>query len=75
LGEFFEEECDGAFLFVDLGLWGEGAQFWVGGELLDLFFGVFFALLLFGEVQAGDLEAVEEQAGAAGVEVVGGYAL
>jgi hypothetical protein len=35
-----------AFLFVDLGLWGEGA--WVGGELLDLFFGVFVALLLFG---------------------------
>jgi hypothetical protein len=29
----------------------------------------------FGEVEAGDLEAVEEQAGAAGVDVVGGYAL
>jgi hypothetical protein len=29
----------------------------------------------FGEVKAGDLEAVEEQAGAAGVDVVGGDAL
>jgi hypothetical protein len=32
-------------------------------------------LLLFGEVQAGDLEGVEEQAGSFRVEVVGGYAL
>jgi hypothetical protein len=34
-------------------------------------------LLLFGvarEVEAGDLEAVEEEAGAAGVDVVGGDA-
>jgi hypothetical protein len=31
--------------------------------------------LLFGEVEAGDLEAVEEEAGAARVDVVGGYAL
>jgi hypothetical protein len=30
---------------------------------------------LFGEVEAGDLEAVEEEAGAAGVNVVGGDAL
>jgi hypothetical protein len=67
LGEFFEELGDGAFLFVDFGLGGEGAVFGVGGELLDLFGGVFFALLLFGEVQAGDLEAVEEQACSAGV--------
>ena len=29
----------------------------------------------FGQVEAGDLEAVEEQAGAAGVDVVGGDAL
>jgi hypothetical protein len=48
VGEFFEEECDGAFLFVDFGLWGEGAVFWVYGELVDLFFGVFVVLLLFG---------------------------
>ena len=40
---------------------------------MDLFWGVFVALgLLFGEVEAGDLEAVEEQAGSAGVEVVAG---
>ena len=29
----------------------------------------------FGEVEAGDLEAVEEEAGSAGVDVVGGDAL
>jgi hypothetical protein len=48
----------------------------VGGDLFDYFWRVFFvALLLFGEVEAGDLEAVEEQAGSFGVEVVGGDAL
>jgi hypothetical protein len=31
--------------------------------------------LRFGEVEAGDLEAVEEEAGAAGIDVVGGDAL
>jgi hypothetical protein len=31
--------------------------------------------LLFGEVEAGDLEAVEEEACSFGVEVVAGYAL
>jgi hypothetical protein len=31
--------------------------------------------LWFGEVEAGDLEAVEEEAGAAGVDVVSGDAL
>ena len=36
---------------------------------------VFAAGLGFGEVEAGGLESVEEQAGAAGVEVVGGDAL
>ena len=29
----------------------------------------------FGEIEAGDLEAVEEEAGAAGVDVIGGDAL
>jgi hypothetical protein len=47
----------------------------VGGDLVDLFFGFFFAWLLFGQVQAGDLEAVEEQSCSAGVEVVRGYFL
>jgi hypothetical protein len=32
-------------------------------------------LLVFGEVQAGDLEGVEEQACSSGVEVVVGYFL
>jgi hypothetical protein len=49
----------------------------VGGDLLDDF-GVFgFGVAVgrgFGEVEAGDLEAVEEEAGAAGVDVVGGDA-
>ncbi len=36
---------------------------------------VFLGVLSFGQVEAGDLEAVEEEAGAAGVDVVGGDAL
>jgi hypothetical protein len=49
----------------------------VGGDLFDDFdeFGPGVAVGGgFGEVEAGDLEAVEEQAGAAGVDVVGGDA-
>jgi hypothetical protein len=48
---------------VDFGLWGEGAVFGICGEFVDLF-GLVFVFLhgLFGEVQAGDLEGVEEQA-------------
>jgi hypothetical protein len=50
----------------------------VGGDLFysvgDGGCGAGFALG-FGEVEAGDLEAVEEEAGAAGVDVVGGDAL
>jgi hypothetical protein len=46
----------------------------VVGGLFDQF-GTVFGGLLFGEVEAGDLEAVEEKAGAAGVNVVGGDAL
>ena len=30
---------------------------------------------MFGEVEAGDLEAVEQESGAAGIDVVGGDAL
>jgi len=33
---------------LDLGLWGEGAVFWVGDDFYDLFQCVFVALLLFG---------------------------
>ena len=36
---------------------------------------VFFVGLVFGEVEAGDLEAVEEQSCSSRVEVVGGYFL
>jgi hypothetical protein len=48
------------------------------GDLFDHFgrFGLGVAMVGgFGEVEAGDLEAVEEQTGAAGVDVVGGDTL
>ena len=68
-----------SFDFAYFGGWGEEAEFGVGG---DLFYGVVCSFgcgsvgeLGFGEVEAGDLEAVEEEAGAAGVDVVGGDAL
>jgi hypothetical protein len=50
----------------------------MGGDLFDDFGGFGFGVAVgggFGEVEAGDLEAVEEEAGAAGVDVVGGDAL
>jgi hypothetical protein len=50
----------------------------VGGDLFYgfEFFGFAASLrgLWFGKIEAGDLEAVEEEAGAAGVDVVGGDA-
>jgi hypothetical protein len=49
----------------------------VGGDLFDDFGGFGFGVVMgrgLGEVEAGDLEAVEEQAGAARVDVVGGDA-
>jgi hypothetical protein len=69
------QEGDGAFAsygFADLGWRGEYAEFGMSGGLFDE-----FGLdgLRLGEVEAGDLEAVEEEAGAAGVDVVGGDAL
>jgi hypothetical protein len=61
------------------GAGGEDAEGGVEGDLFygfDWFgFGVAVGGLGFGEVEAGDLEAVEEEAGAAGVDVVGGDAL
>jgi hypothetical protein len=40
-----------ALFFFDFGLWGEGAVFWVGGDFVDLFWGVFVLIaLLFGQV-------------------------
>jgi hypothetical protein len=77
LQHFFDEEGDGTLALGDggdLGAWGEDAESWVDGDVLD---GLRFGLcgLEFGKVEAGDLEAVEEQAGAARVNVVGGDAL
>jgi len=75
-----DELGDGAFAECDLGDFsarGEDAEGWVDGDLLyGLGFGGWFcAGLDFGQVEAGDLEAVEQEAGAAGVDVVCGYAL
>ena len=62
--------------FGAFGSWGEDAELGVGGDLFDGFgFGCGVRWVGFGEVEAGDLEAVEEQTGAAGVDVVGGDAL
>ena len=68
-----------AFGFGNLGAWGDGAVDGVEGDLFDGLRGVVGVGVSacgwgFGEVGAGDLEAVEEEAGAAGVDVVGGDA-
>jgi hypothetical protein len=79
------------FGFADFGAGGEDAEGGVDGDLFDgLVCGFGFVGgsgwvsgsgcglglgLGFGEVEAGDLEAVEEEAGSAGVDVVGGDAL
>jgi len=50
----------------------------VGSDLVNDFDWFGFSVVVgggFGEVEAGDLESVEEEAGAAGVDVVGGDAL
>ena len=66
-----EGGATGDFVFVILGGGGEEALFGVGGDLFDLGWqGVVGAVA--GQVGAGDLEAVKEEAGAAGVEGVGG---
>jgi hypothetical protein len=76
----FDEKGDDAFAFwgcAYFGAWREDAQFGVGGDLFDHLDGlrpVVAVVCGFGEVEAGDLEAVEEQAGAARVDVVGGDA-
>jgi hypothetical protein len=81
-GHDFEEQADGALWvdgdFVDVGFGGQDSQFGVGGDLF-YGFGLFglaalFCGLWFGEVEAGDLEAVEEEAGTPRVDVVGGDA-
>jgi hypothetical protein len=69
LHHFLDEKKDGAFAlfgFADFGAWGEDAESGVDGDLFDgLGFGGGLGGALgvgldFGEVEAGDLEAVEE---------------
>ena len=76
LGPLGEEDLfEGALVggAVELGFGGDGAVEGVGD---DLVYGLWrgFGGGGFGQVERGDLEAVEEQAGAFGVEVVGGDA-
>jgi hypothetical protein len=58
------------FRYGDFGAWSKEAEVGVEDDFFDYFKrrGVGF---LFGEIEACDLQAVEEQAGAAGVDVVG----
>ena len=58
---------------IEGGGWGDFAVFRVDEDFVD---GLFFACfgVGFGEVEAGDLQAVQEEAGAAGVDAVGGDA-
>jgi hypothetical protein len=74
---FFEEEGYGAFWsgVAYFGGWCEEAQLGIGGDVFYSFGCGLCGDGLFGEVEAGDLESVEEEAGAAGVDVVGGDAL
>jgi hypothetical protein len=65
---------DGDGALAELVRGGEWAEFGIEGEVVDGGLGS-FAGRGFGEVQAGGLERIEEQAGAAWVEVVGGDAL
>jgi hypothetical protein len=75
-----DELGDRAFAFGDLGDFsarGEDAEGGVDGDLFySLGFGGGFGEGLgFGQIKAGDLEAVAEETGATGVDVVGGDAL
>ena len=77
LGPFFEHELGGAFWFLvggEFGDWSQRAVGWVLGDFFDGGLGFGFGVG-FGEVLAGDLEAVEQEAGSFGVEIVGGQAL
>jgi hypothetical protein len=76
LVEFVEEELEIALgpEAAELGGWGERAESGVEGDLVDGVFGAatFLVFTVFLQVEAGDLEAVEQKAGAARIEVVGG---
>jgi hypothetical protein len=71
--ELHEETLRGAdgFVVAELGGWGEEAVLGVVDDLGDGLFG-FGVGIGPGEVEARDLEAVEEEAGAARVDFVGG---
>ena len=78
VSEVFEEGLDDGLAVGDFGSGCQGAVGWVG---YDLFYeGGFFGAVgacgrgFAGQVQAGDLQAVEEEAGALGVDLVGGDA-
>jgi hypothetical protein len=76
--QFFEEELGGTLGLVGTGLdefsgWGEEAVHGVMGDLGDDLSG-WLGGMRFGQVEARDLEAVEEKAGAARVDFVGGDA-
>ena len=72
--EMFEEELGGAFAAVVAEPGGRSEEAVVGivDDLGDGLFGFFFGIG-FGEVVAGDLEAVEHDAGAAGIDLAGGH--
>jgi hypothetical protein len=75
-GECFEEGTYGAqglFRWDDLGAGSDRAEDGIGDDLFDEG-GGFGGAGLFGEVEAGDLEAIEEEAGPFGVDLVAGDA-
>jgi hypothetical protein len=73
--ELFEEQLCGAFGLIGMEFGGRCEETVLGvlGDFGDDL-GAFFTGAGFWQVEAGDLEAVEEQAGAAGVDFVGGDA-
>ena len=74
--ELFDEGFGEALLLgglMDFGLRCEGAEFGVGGDFFDGG-GVAGRFCGAGEVEAGDLESVEEESGAFGVDFVAGDA-
>ncbi|MDQ2946896.1 MAG: hypothetical protein M3Y27_13290 [Acidobacteriota bacterium] len=74
--EFDQHALGGAhfvFVFVHFAGRGEGAVGGVLDHFRDRWRGLLVGLL-FGQVEAGDLQAVEQEAGAFGVDLVGGDA-
>ncbi|HWY03355.1 MAG TPA: hypothetical protein VNX60_06785 [Candidatus Acidoferrum sp.] len=74
--EFFDEDGGEAFALCWSGDFCggcEGAEFGVGGDFFDRG-GIAGGFGLAGDVEAGDLESVEEQSGALGVDFVAGDA-